>query len=241
MANLDKGLDLLKPIAPQQSDTLILDALTRYVAQSGTLVGQRLPPERVLAEGLAVSRNTVREALKRWEALGIIVRKKGSGTFLHAEVNANDSFLSLRFKNDSATMWHALEVRRIIECESSALAAIRATTEDLGNIEQKLDQMERVHLRQGSAGAEDWAFHSSIYQAANNPLLLQMVGGIIHLLHAFFESPPEQALFSDSFPLHRLLFDAIVRREPETARRISHEILNITERDMKEVINAARK
>ncbi|BCQ36550.1 MULTISPECIES: FadR/GntR family transcriptional regulator [Erwinia] len=231
----------LSPIAVQHSDVLVLDALTRYVAQSGTQIGERLPPERVLAEQLGVSRNTVREALKRWEALGIIVRRKGSGTFLHAEVTSNDSFLSLRFKNDSQNMLHALEVRRIIEAESCGLAAIRASREDLLLIEQRLVEMERVHLSIGSAGAEDWAFHASIYQAAHNPLLLHMVVGLYDTLHAFFESPPEQALFSDSFPLHRTLFEAIARRDAIEATRVSHLILDITERDMKDVIHAARK
>ena len=231
----------LSPIAVQHSDVLVLDALTRYVAQSGTQIGERLPPERVLAEQLGVSRNTVREALKRWEALGIIVRRKGSGTFLHAEVTTNDSFLSLRFKNDSQNMLHALEVRRIIEAESCGLAAIRASREDLLLIEQRLVEMERVHLSIGSAGAEDWAFHASIYQAAHNPLLLHMVVGLYDTLHAFFESPPEQALFSDSFPLHRTLFEAIARRDAIEATRVSHLILDITERDMKDVIHAARK
>ncbi|WP_456310109.1 FadR/GntR family transcriptional regulator [Serratia proteamaculans] len=231
----------LSPIAVQHSDVLVLDALTRYVAQSGTQIGERLPPERVLAEQLGVSRNTVREALKRWEALGIIVRRKGSGTFLHAEVTSNDSFLSLRFKNDSQNMLHALEVRRIIEAESCGLAAIRASREDLLLIEQRLVEMERVHLSIGSAGAEDWAFHASIYQAAHNPLLLHMVVGLYDTLHAFFESPPEQALFSDSFPLHRTLFEAIARRDAIEARRVSHLILDITERDMKDVIHEARK
>ncbi|WP_336803549.1 FadR/GntR family transcriptional regulator [Erwinia aphidicola] len=231
----------LAPIAVQHSDVLVLDALTRYVAQSGTRIGERLPPERVLAEQLGVSRNTVREALKRWEALGIIVRRKGSGTLLHAEVSSNDSFLSLRFKNDSQNMLHALEVRRIIEAESCSLAAVRATRADLVLIEQRLNEMERVHLAIGSAGAEDWAFHASIYQAAHNPLLLHMVVGLYDTLHAFFESPPEQALFSDSFPLHRTLFEAIARRDADEARHVSHLILDITERDMKDVIHAARK
>lgn len=49
--------------------------------------------------------------------------------------------------------------------------------------------MERVHLAIGSAGAEDWAFHTSIYQASGNPLLLQMLNGIYDSMHAFFESP----------------------------------------------------
>lgn len=230
----------LHPISTPRSDTLILDALTRYMAQSGAQPGSRLPPERVLAEKLGVSRNTVREALKCWEALGIILRKKGSGTFLQAEVGVNDSFLSLRFKNDSANMLHALEVRRIIESESCVLAAQRATADDLIEIEQRLNEMEKVHLAIGSAGAEDWAFHASIYRAAGNPLLLQMLNGIYDSFHAFFESPPEQALFSDSFPLHRELFNAIRLRDCTAARAICHQILDITERDMKDVINAKR-
>jgi GntR family transcriptional regulator, transcriptional repressor for pyruvate dehydrogenase complex len=230
----------LQPITTPRSDTLILDALTRFMAQSGAQPGSRLPPERELAEKLGVSRNTVREALKRWEALGIILRKKGSGTFLQADVGINDSFLSLRFKNDSANMLHALEVRRIIESESCVLAAQRASAEDLLEIEQRLIEMERVHLAVGSAGAEDWAFHTSIYRASGNPLLLQMLNGIYDSMHAFFESPPEQALFADSFPLHRDLFNAICQRDGEAARAICHLILDITERDMKDVINAKR-
>ncbi|KTS17042.1 FadR/GntR family transcriptional regulator (plasmid) [Pantoea dispersa] len=230
----------LHPIIPTRSDTLILDALTRYMAHAGAQPGSRLPPERELAEKLGVSRNTVREALKRWEALGIIVRKKGSGTFLQAEVGLHDSFLSLRFKNDSANMLYALEVRRIIESESCVLAAQRASADDLLEIERRLEEMERVHLAIGSAGPEDWAFHTSIYRAAGNPLLLQMLNGVYDTLHAFFESPPEQALFSDSFPLHRELFNAIRARDSQAARALCHQILDITERDMKDVIHAKR-
>lgn len=236
---MQPGIELY-PITTKRSDVLILDALTRYMAHSGAVPGSRLPSERLLAEKLGVSRNTVREALKRWEALGIISRKKGSGTFLQVDLSINDSFLSLRFKNDSANMLHALEVRRIIETESCVLAALRANEEDFNEIERCLEEMERVHLSVGSAGTEDWAFHTSIYRASGNPLLLQMLNGIYDTLHAFFESPPEQALFSDSFPLHRQLFDAIRQRDTHAARSLCHQILDITERDMKEVINAAR-
>ncbi|HIH4072755.1 TPA: FadR/GntR family transcriptional regulator [Klebsiella variicola] len=178
----------------------------------------------------------MREALKRWEALGIILRKKGSGTFLQVDIGINDSFLSLRFKNDSANMLHSLEVRRIIESESCVLAALRASEADFAEIERRLDEVERVHMAVGSAGAEDWAFH----RASGNPLLLQMLNGIYDSLHAFFESPPEQALFADSLPLHRDLFNAIRRRDSEAARAICHQIPDITERDMKDVINAKR-
>ncbi len=92
----------------------------------------------------------------------------------------------------------------------------------------------------GTAGAEDWAFHSSIYRASGNPLLLQMLNGVYDTLHAFFESPPEQALFADSLPLHRDLFNAISQRDSEAAEAICHQILDITERDMRDVMSTRR-
>lgn len=230
----------IQPIKVKRTDTLVLDELTRYIGQQGVKSGDKLPAERELAAALGVSRNTVREALKEWEALGIIHKVKGSGTFLNTDVTQNDSNLSLRFKNDSDNMRHALELRRIIEVEANVMAADRATPEQIETMRIKLDIMEAAHLKHGSAGREDWEFHSAIYEAAGNPLLINLISVFYDSLHAFFESPTEQALFSDSFPLHRTLFEAIAARDADATRRVSHEILDITERDMKDIINGRK-
>ncbi|WAH62146.1 FCD domain-containing protein (plasmid) [Pseudomonas silvicola] len=74
-------------------------------------------------------------------------------------------------------MLHALEVRRIINRNCARCTACKHRR-PAGNREQRLIEMERVHLAVGSAGAEDWAFHTSIYRASGNPLLLQMLNGI---------------------------------------------------------------
>ena len=72
----------LAPIAVQHSDVLVLDALTRYVAQSGMQIVERLPPERVLASLHAVSRDAGREARKRVATLTPRARRTGSSTLL---------------------------------------------------------------------------------------------------------------------------------------------------------------
>ncbi|TJW39440.1 MAG: FadR family transcriptional regulator, partial [Mesorhizobium sp.] len=65
---------------------------------------------------------------------------------------------------------HTLEVRRGIEAEASMVAARRRTVDDLRRIEEKLIEMERVHLATGTSGPEDLAFHLAVYDATHNPL-----------------------------------------------------------------------
>ena len=235
MTNPKDPQQWLMPVQSKHTDTMVLDALTLYVANAGLQVGDRLPPERELVERLQVSRNTVREALKRWEALGIVKRRKGSGTYLTASISPGDSFLSLSIKNDAANMLHTLEIRRALEAEASAYAAIRATAEDLQKIERCIDEVERVHGLYGGAGNEDWLFHSAIYTASHNPMFEQIVSGMYDAFHAFFEAPPEQEFASSSLALHRQLFEAIQQRSPDAARDLTHQILDITECDVRKI------
>ena len=62
----------LKPVRPKSLDSAVLDELASYVDGSGMAPGSKLPSERELCEVLGVGRSTVREALKRWKALGIV-------------------------------------------------------------------------------------------------------------------------------------------------------------------------
>ena len=133
------------------TDVQILNAIAVFVCDAKLKIGDKLPPERELVQRLQVSRNTLREALKRWETLGIIKRRKGSGTYLTAEIRPGDSFLSLNIKSDPQSILNTLEIRRTLESEAGALAAIRATAEDLGEIyflflHQKLDLRYLVNI-----------------------------------------------------------------------------------------------
>lgn len=69
--------DLLPPIQTTARDDAVLKALAGFVRQESLGPGEKLPTERILAERLKVSRNTVREALTRWEGLGLVERRQG--------------------------------------------------------------------------------------------------------------------------------------------------------------------
>ncbi|MCK0371068.1 GntR family transcriptional regulator, partial [Salmonella sp. L-S2618] len=71
---------ILSPVQTSSRDDAVLNALVDFVASEGLKPGDRLPTERLLAEYLKVSRTTVREALTRWQELGLVERRQGSGT-----------------------------------------------------------------------------------------------------------------------------------------------------------------
>lgn len=228
---------LLELKQPPRTDVQILDAISVFVCDAQLKIGDKLPPERELVERLQVSRNTVRGALKRWEALGIIKRRKGSGTFLTADIRPGDSFLSLNIKSDPQSILNTLEIRRTLEAEAGALAALRATAEDLCEIEKCIDEVERVHQILGGAGDQDWEFHCAIYRASHNPIFEQIISGMYDAFHAFFEAPAHQDFADGSLSLHRDLFNAIKAQDPELARSITHKIIDISECDVRRIAN----
>src|SRR4051812_20227320 len=107
---------LLKPLRSRTLDNAVLDALAAFVEAAAIVPGDRLPSERLLCERLAVSRPTVREALKRWEALGIVEMRKGSGVFLRTLVGPNLVHVPLILTKPTKirNLLEALQIRRAL-------------------------------------------------------------------------------------------------------------------------------
>ncbi|BAD39082.1 FadR/GntR family transcriptional regulator [Symbiobacterium thermophilum] len=163
-------------VSSQRIYQQIVDQITRMV-QEGTLrPGDRLPPERQLAEEFGVSRSAVREALSALRMLGLVEARVGEGTFVTQP--PDERFISplalvLTIEQSEAVGRELLELRAALEAESAALAAVRREAEDLAAMEEALGDMER-DLQEGRLGAEaDWRFHDAVASASGNSLLLQ--------------------------------------------------------------------
>ena len=206
------GAASLRPVRTQSRDSAVLDRLAEFIAAAGYEPGARLPAERELAERLRVGRSTIREALKRWEALGVVEMRKGSGTYLRASTDRDAIHLPLTIQRQRDSLLRTLDIRRALEAEAAALVATKAS---------------------GAAPQEDWDFHLSIYNATGNPLFGQIVATLYEAFHDFFSYPFGRRDFaSRSFELHRELFEAIKARDPEAARRKTLAILEIVEEDV---------
>ena len=216
----------------------VMQALADYVERAALKGGDRLPTERELMAALSVGRSTIREAIRRFEALGVTHTRKGSGTYLIKPISAGTIHMPLSV--DTAELRDALlqtlEVRRGIEAEASMVAARRRTAADLGTIEERLVEMERVHLATGTSGPEDLAFHLAVYDATHNPLFRQLLGQMRDAFERFWDHPFDRQDFARrSFPFHRELFEAIVAQDAERARDRTLKILEIVEEDIEEM------
>jgi GntR family transcriptional repressor for pyruvate dehydrogenase complex len=158
----------LPDIIAQRIQTLILEGVLRP--------GERLLPERELADKLGVSRPSLRQALASLEAKGLLASGK-SGTavarFLDPVV---DPLVGLLAEDERANADY-FEYRLAIEAYATRMAAVRATEPDRLAIRKCLDDMKGAH-GVGDATAEaqlDVALHAHIYEAAHNVLLLHIM------------------------------------------------------------------
>nr|WP_245198211.1 FadR/GntR family transcriptional regulator [Jiella mangrovi] len=209
-----------------------------FVANTGLSVGDKLPSEHEIMAALGVGRSTVREAIRQLQALGVVETRKGLGTFLKSRVSGSTVHLPLHVDTGQLrdALQQTLEVRRGLEAEASALAATRASAEDIDRMRAALEEMERVHLDKGTAGREDLAFHLTIYDASGNPLFRQLLEQIREAFEHFFEKPFDRPDFARrSFPFHRELFEAIASGDAETARAKTFAILDIVAEDIEDM------
>lgn len=158
----------LADIIAQRIQTMIFEGVLRP--------GERLTPERELAEKLGVSRPSLRLALDRLEEKGLLVTGK-SGTVVARFLGSLVDPLAELLADDERAAADYFEFRRSIEAHASGLAALRATEPDRAAIRACLERMQAVHGAEDPAAEADCdvELHGLIYEAAHNMLLLHIM------------------------------------------------------------------
>ena len=233
-------LDYLERIDTTTRGVAVLDALAEMIHRAGLTVGDRIPPEITLADRLGVGRSTIREALNRWEGLGLIRRKRGAGTFLAARVPTSRGLVPTMVRLEGEALLRLLEVRRALETDVVGKAARNASPAQRASISRLCDALlAEVGARRPWRPA-DAAFHGAIYDASGNPMFGQILSRLDHALERSAESPFGRDEFGmQSFPPHRILADAIVAIDPPAAVVAINHILDIVEDEIKAIVGLA--
>ena len=191
--------------------------------EGGTLKpGDKLPPERQLAEELNVSRTAIREALRSLESMGYIESKVGGGTFIR-EISLDNALLpfSAVLSKDKNLIKELLEVRQLLESEIALLASKRASEEDIERMEAALDLM-RQEIDSGEIGLRgDNAFHNALAIASQNMAMSKILGLCDELLSKSRESTlriPGQP--AKSLEDHASIFNAIKDKDHLLAQQL---------------------
>lgn len=209
----------LEPIKSTRIYEEIVRQVRSLISEGRLKSGDRLPPERDLAEQFRVSRTSVREALRALESRGLVEIRAGEGAFVRdISVDALVEPLALVILPHRAAVGELFEARRLLEPSIAALAARRATGEELAEMERILDAQGGEVARGHTGVAQDSAFHAALASSAHNRAISRIVSALMDLLtQSREESLQTPGRAQRSHQDHRRILDALRRRDEVAA------------------------
>lgn len=213
-----------KPIKPKKVSTQIADQIRTSILAGEFNPGEKLPPERELAEMFGVSRPSVREALNMLAASGLVESYQGGGTVVKSLVETSaGNTLSDLIKVERERALDVVEVRKGMETWTAYYAALRALPEDVRKLEEIVAQMERNLEGVKPSQDLDANFHIIIARATHNVVWQHLMQSIFDAMQEFQNSVWRAVYITEEdhrllFGQHQAIFLAIRDRAPERAR-----------------------
>jgi GntR family transcriptional repressor for pyruvate dehydrogenase complex len=225
----------------------IVEQLEGMILEGTLQSGERLPAERALAEQFGVSRPSLREAIQKLTAKGLLVSRQGGGNYVVENLGStfSDPLLHLLESNPDAQR-DLLEFRQTLEASCAYYAAQRATDLDRERLRTAFDLLQSCYSRVGEVsraeeGEADASFHLAIAEASHNAVLLHTIRGLFDLLKrnvvtnigGMYKQRTEtrDMLISQ----HRELYMAIIEGRADAARDVSTRHLLYVQEVLEEV------
>ncbi len=223
------------------SDTIVAH-FEQMIVDGRLRAGQKLPSERQLAQQFNVSRPSLREAIQKLEAKGVVERRQGGGTYVVNTVNEQltQPLFELLAKHPES-QFDLLEFRHALEGISSFYAALRGTKADLERIEESIKgivQSQNAEINEQVDALVE--FYHRIAEASHNVILVHVVQGMQELLAENIRQNLEiigsRKELLEKLNQHRQqLVSAIVDGQPEQARDACHQHLTYIEQILLEL------
>ncbi len=208
--------------APARGDVTaqLIDRMKELMARGVLRPGSKIPAERDLAKMFGVSRSSLRQALKFLSMMGVLVQKVGHGSYLTTRSSTILSEpLELLVCLEGIDFEELAEARLIVEPELAALAAERATSEDLRVIQKTIEVMSSQALGRAKIVEQDVAFHRAIHRAARNRICESVFAFVHRSIGATITLANELVDVKHTLRFHRRIFQAIDERNPTAARK----------------------
>ncbi len=218
----------------------VVDGLFDDIVARRLTADQALPSEAELGERFDVSRVTVREAVKTLQARGVVRVESGRGSFvqpLARWTSLGAVLAATSATGDASAAEQLIELRRIFETGAAALAASRATTDEVDAIAADLDAMRAAHESDDLAAfvAADLSFHDRILAASRNPFLTVMFAPLTEVLsERRAQTSRVRVIQRNAIAEHGHVLDALRAGDPEAARRAMDRHMQQTLDDLRE-------
>lgn len=216
---------------------VIADELESMILEGSLKPGQKLLSERELAKQFEVSRPSLREAVQKLVAKGLLLSRQGGGTYVSEKLDGGytDPLLKL-FSTHPEAQADLLEFRQALEGVAAYYAALRSTEADRKAILSTYQELETFHAEKAfdQEVMADVEFHLRIAEASHNAVLLHTMRALLGLVgenvmrnleHAY----PQRGHRSKIHGQHKVLMEAIFDGKPEVARQAAYDHLTYVE------------
>ena len=226
----------MQRIQSRKLSDVITEQLESMIVDGRLLAGQKLPPERELAQKFEVSRPSLREAIQNMEAKGLLYRKQGGGTFVKRRLTTlvTDPLLELIAQRPE-TQFDLLEFRHALEGMAAYYAALRGQQDDFVRIEEALAALPDSENSDKELEAKELAeFYLVMAQASHNMVLLHVMRSLQPMLQENIRCNLEMLAINAQVgqeirTQRRNIVAAILDQNPEQARQASNEHLAFIE------------
>ena len=215
--------DLFQRIRLERVSEKIARQLKEVISKGVFRVGDKLPPERDLAEQMGVSRPSVREAIQVLAAQGILETIHGGGTLVKSlTAQRIVTPIEVFIKDDRQRALELTEVRAFMEAWAARKAALNRTEEDLEKIRGFLEEMERDYEKGQIRSDIDFKFHTEIAAATHNTIYMHVIHNVYELIDYSIKIHREQVFVSSDaqrkiLDHHRQIFNQIQDGDPDGA------------------------
>ncbi len=236
------------PLRQRRLSDDIVERLEAMILEGTLKAGERLPAERVLAEQFGVSRPSLREAIQKLAAKGLLSSRQGGGTYVCESLGStfSDPLMHLLESNADAQR-DLLEFRHTLEGSCAYYAALRATDVDRQRLSEAFERLQDCYGRAGEVtraeeGAADASFHLAIAEASHNAVLLHTIRGLFDLLkrNVVTNIGGMYALRGETRGMlnaqHRALYEAIMQGRTEDARTLSNQHIDYVQEVLADVV-----
>ena len=213
----------IEPIKKSNVSEEVFEQMKTLISTGEWKAGEKIQSENDLAKTFGVSRVSIRAALGRLNALGLVVSKQGEGTFVgEATIETCMNSLLPMLIIDHTQLMDVYEFRRIVDVGSARLAAQNADSDDLEALEKNLKDMDNANRHAAEFARLDVEFHFLLA----NSVMLKVYTVIKEIL--LTEQTKQHTMFGPSGGqiYHPLIFKAVKDRNGEEAARIMEEHLD---------------
>jgi GntR family transcriptional repressor for pyruvate dehydrogenase complex len=214
-------------VATRSQTDVVVNDIKAMIIRGELRAGSRLPVEKDLATALGVSRSSLREGVRALAVLGVLETRQGDGTYV-TSLDASLLLAPLGFLVDLQSpdeSENLASVRRVLETEAAARAALRFTDHDLREATATLASIDDVVDDPSAAGDDvimnvDIAFHRIVARASGNPALEALIEAFANrtIRTRMWRAITEQGVVPRTHREHRDILRAIASGDPDRAR-----------------------